>query len=75
MIDKMLDHLSQKIDEKVGRLQEAIGNGAAQNYAEYQKMCGEVQGLLTARLYISDLDKNLENSNEWNWNSYRHKPR
>jgi hypothetical protein len=64
MIDKMLDHLSQKIDEKVGRLQEAIGTGVAKDYAEYQKMCGEVQGLLTARLYISDLDKNLENSNE-----------
>jgi hypothetical protein len=29
-------------------------------------MCGEVQGLLTARLYITDLRKALENSDEWN---------
>lgn len=64
MNDKMLHHLSQKIDEKVGRLQEAVGNGVAKDYSEYQKMCGEIQGLLTARLFISDLDQNLENSDE-----------
>jgi hypothetical protein len=27
-------------------------------------MCGEVQGLLTARLYITDLRKNLESSDD-----------
>ena len=64
MIDKMLTHLSQKIDEKVGRLQEALGTGVCKDHSEYQRMCGEIQGLLTARLFISDLEKNLENSNE-----------
>ena len=64
MLDKALAHLTSQIDEKVARLQEALGTGVAKDYPEYQKMCGEVQGLLTARLYITDLRKALENSDE-----------
>ena len=64
MIEKYLDRVVQQLDEKVGRLQEAVGAGAAKDFSEYQKMCGEVQGLLTARLYITDLRKALENSDE-----------
>jgi hypothetical protein len=60
MIDKVLDRVVKQLDEKVGRLQEAVGAGAAKDFSEYQKMCGEVQGLLTARLFITDLKKNLE---------------
>lgn len=64
MIDKVLDRVVQQLDEKVGRLQEAVGRGGAKDYSEYQKMCGEVQGLLTARLFITDLKKNLEQSDD-----------
>jgi hypothetical protein len=64
MLDKALAHLTNQIDEKVARLQEALGTGVAKDYPEYQKMCGEVQGLLTARLYLSDLVRNLEDSDE-----------
>jgi len=64
MIDKVLDRVVQQLDEKVGRLQEAVGAGAAKDFSEYQKMCGEVQGLLTARLFITDLKKNLEQSDD-----------
>ena len=64
MLEKALSHLTSQIDEKVARLQEALGTGVAKDYSEYQKMCGEVQGLLTARLYIKDLARNLEDSDE-----------
>jgi hypothetical protein len=64
MIDKVLDRVVQQLDEKVGRLQEAVGAGAAKDFSEYQKMCGEVQGLLTARLFITDLKKNLEQTDD-----------
>ena len=64
MIEKVLDRVVQQLDEKVGRLQEAVGGGAAKDYSEYQKMCGEVQGLLTARLFITDLKKNLEQADD-----------
>lgn len=64
MLEKALDHLLQQIDEKVGRLQESLGTGTAKDFAEYQRMCGEIQGLLTARLNILDLRKNLEHSDD-----------
>ena len=64
MLDKALAHLTKQIDEKVARMQEALGTGVAKDYPEYQRMCGEVQGLLTARLYLSDLVRNLEDSDE-----------
>ena len=49
MIEKYLDRVVQQLDEKVGRLQEAVGAGSAKDFSEYQKMCGEIQGLLSAR--------------------------
>lgn len=64
MIGTYLERVVKQLDEKVGRLQEAVGAGAAKDFSEYQKMCGEVQGLLTARLYITDLRKNLESSDD-----------
>ena len=64
MNDKILDHLLKQVSEKVGALEESLGTGVAKGYAEYQRMCGEITGLLTARLYITDLKKNLENSDE-----------
>ena len=64
MLDKGLSILLRQIDEKVEILQESLGKGAATDYADYQKKCGEIQGLLTARLNILDLRKNLENSDD-----------
>jgi hypothetical protein len=64
MLDKALSHLTSQIDEKVGRLQESLGTGVAKDFSEYQKMCGEIQGLLTARLFVSDLVRNFEDSDE-----------
>lgn len=64
MIDKYLKLLSGKIDDKVSQLQMAIADGKADDYAEYKKMCGEVKGLLTARLYIIDLQERVVNNDD-----------
>lgn len=64
MLEKGLNHLLRQIDEKVEILQESLGKGVADDYAKYQRMCGEIQGLLTARLNILDLRKNLEHSDD-----------
>jgi hypothetical protein len=64
MLDKALEVLVSQIDEKVTRLQETLASGAAKDYAEYQRMCGEIQGLLTARLNTTDLKHTMENSDE-----------
>lgn len=64
MIDKALQHLRNQIDDKVLQLQEALGGGSAKDYAEYKKMVGEIQGLLTARLYTIDLQERLKESDD-----------
>lgn len=62
--DRVVDLLKQDIDKKVTQLHEALGSFAAKDFAEYSKMCGEIKGLLTARQYMTDLTRNLENSDE-----------
>ena len=64
MIDKYLDHLAQKLNEKAKSLEESLGGGAAKDYAEYQNVCGQIKGLLIAQLEISDLKYRMENSDE-----------
>ena len=55
MFDKYLDHLVQKLNEQIKSLEESLGGGAAKDYAEYQHVCGQIKGLLTARFELSDL--------------------
>ena len=64
MIDKYLEHLSSKLDDKVSQLQINLADGNAMDYSEYKKMCGEVKGLLTARLYIIDLQERVTHNDD-----------
>jgi len=59
-----LDLILKQIDEKVRRLEEILGVGEAKDFAEYQRICGEIKGLLSARMFVSDLKHNMENSDE-----------
>ena len=42
----------------------SLADGKADDYAEYKKMCGEVKGLLTARLFITDLQERVINNDD-----------
>lgn len=53
-----------KIDDKVKQLEEHLGSKGAKTYDEYCEMCGEIKGLLTSRNFLTDLTKNMENSDE-----------
>ena len=64
MIENYLQHLFKKIDDKVSQLQIALADGNAGDFSEYKKMCGEVKGLLTARLFISDLQERLKTNDD-----------
>jgi hypothetical protein len=59
-----LDLLIQQIDEKVKQIEDSLGARSAKDYSEYCEQCGVITGLLTARRNITDLTKNLENSDE-----------
>ena len=52
------------IDDKVKQLEEHLGSKGAKTYDEYCEMCGEIKGLLTSRKFLTDLTKNMENSDE-----------
>ena len=64
MVEKYLKHLIQKVDDKVSQLQISMADGKAEDYAEYKKMCGEVKGLLTARLFITDLQERVTDDDD-----------
>ena len=59
-----LELLLKQIDEKVQQLEEDLSTGSAKDFSEYKAMCGEIKGLLTARMYIKDLQQRMENSED-----------
>jgi len=64
MVDKTLRLLVNQLEERVLQLQESLANGIATDYAEYKEKCGEVKGLLTARLNILDLRTQIEEADD-----------
>ena len=58
------DVLVQNLDKEVTAKREWVSSGQAKDYAEYQKICGEIKGLLFARQEILDLKQKMENSDE-----------
>lgn len=58
-----LEHLINQIDDKVAQLKDSVILGNL-DHVQYQRLCGEIRGLLIARGYILDLKERLENSDE-----------
>jgi len=52
------------LDREIIGKRDWIGSGQAKDYPEYQKVCGEIKGLLFARQEILDLKRKLENSDD-----------
>jgi hypothetical protein len=61
---KALELIIQQIDQKVRQIEDSLGAKSAKDYSDYCEQCGVITGLLTARRNITDLTKNLENSDE-----------
>jgi len=59
-----LDLLVKQIDASIKQIEEDLGAKSAKSYEEYCNKCGVITGLLTARRNVTDLTKNLENSDE-----------
>jgi uncharacterized protein YaaR (DUF327 family) len=58
-----LELLVKQIDEKVSQLKDAVVVGNL-DHVGYQKLCGEIRGLLIAKDYVIDLKDRLENMDE-----------
>jgi hypothetical protein len=63
-MDRTLEIVKQKINEKQAQLSYAISNGAAKDFAEYRAMCGEVRGLSLAEGYLLDLANQMERNDD-----------
>lgn len=63
-MDKVLEVLLKQVRERRDQLILAISQSAAKDFAEYQKLCGEIRGLSTTEGYILDLAKLMEQSDE-----------
>jgi hypothetical protein len=59
-----LEAMIDQLEKQVSSIEEWLGSGQAKDYSEYQRMCGEIQGLLSAMQYTSDLKNKLESSDE-----------
>lgn len=66
MINAELQYLLNEFKDRIDMLQKAVAAGNCLNYEEYKYTCGQIRGLEAACLTITDLNKRMENSDEWN---------
>ena len=64
MLHQGLQYLIEKINKEVITLQESLADDTCRDFSDYKKVCGEVKGLLTARMYCLDLQKRAEENDE-----------
>jgi hypothetical protein len=63
-VDKYLDYLLGEYRERIDMLQKAVAAGNCANHEEYKYACGQIRGLESACLTVTDLKKRMENSDE-----------
>ena len=64
MIEGTLGILWNQLEDQRKLKIEALADGAAKDFAQYQHTVGMVRGLLTAQSLIQDLAKNMEMDDE-----------
>ncbi len=64
MATTALDVVLKDIEEQRESIANALCDGAAKDFAEYQLMCGEIRGLSLAHSYITDLVRKMEQDDE-----------
>jgi hypothetical protein len=50
----------KEIEDARESIARALVDGGARDYSEYRSMCGEIRGLSTAHMFISDLVRKME---------------
>jgi len=56
--------LRQMIRTDMNNYADDMAGGACQDFAQYQKLCGVIQGLAIAERYLMDLLKKAENDDD-----------
>jgi hypothetical protein len=63
-MDRNLDYLLDEYKERLDLLKQAVAAGNCNSFEEYKYVCGQLRGLESACLIITDLKQRLENSDE-----------
>jgi hypothetical protein len=63
-VDKALEIIRNKINEKQAQLAHAVSEGVAKDYTEYRAMCGEIRGLSIAEGFLLDLADQMERNDD-----------
>jgi hypothetical protein len=63
-MDSTLKVLAQKLEEERNIILDSLGDGHAQDFAQYQNSAGIIRGLMIAQRHIADLAKNMEDDDE-----------
>lgn len=64
MATTAFDVVLKELSERRDVITQALAEGSAKDFAEYQNMCGEIRGLSYAHAIITDLVRNLEFSED-----------
>lgn len=57
---KTLAVAQRDLKEKIDLMRDAVSGGAAKDFSDYQRMCGEIRGLTQAYNNLIDLVRHLE---------------
>ena len=63
-MNQYLDYLLDEYKERIDMLQKAIAAGNCANHEEYKYACGQIRGLESACLTITDLKQRMESNDE-----------
>jgi hypothetical protein len=61
---KVLGLLNSKLEEQKIQISEVLCAGNAKSYEHYKELCGQIRGLMTAQLEMSDLVRNLKDAED-----------
>lgn len=64
MIQDFARVLREKIRTDMNNYADDLAAGVCQDFAQYQKLCGMIQGLATAERYLLDLVEKAEKAND-----------
>jgi hypothetical protein len=64
MIQDFARVLREHIRKDMNNYADDLAGGSCQNFDQYQKLCGVIQGLAIAERYIIDLAEKVEKAND-----------
>ena len=59
-----MEHLLQKYRERTDSLTQTLASGSIENFEQYQRVVGEINGLSFAIAELQTIHSNMEDANE-----------